>query len=214
VRARVVGNLAELLLALTALVVGHDLDFLLAYGSGYQGALARTGHDSHWETAVLTVIAAGLLLGLVATARLIWLIRFVTRVRVETSARSNLAPVPRLLAFTWARLFVVSIFLFILQENYERASVGLGLPGPSVLAPDSGVSPILVFAFVSLLVAAVAALFRWTIAALEEQLARSRSAVPPATAEPRVPRLEGVRAVSSILGRNLAGRAPPAALLR
>jgi hypothetical protein len=198
-------------------VVGHDLDFVLAYGSGYQGALARTGHDPHWEKAVLTVLAAGLLLAVVATARLIWLVRLVrlaSRIRAARSARRDLASVPRLLALTWGRLFFVSLLLFILQENYERVSVGIALPGLAVLAPESGISPVVIFALVTLLVAAVAALFRWSIAALEERIAYAKGASVPETADVQAPKLEVPRPASSILGRNLAGRAPPFALPR
>lgn len=213
-RARVPGNLAELLLALTALVVGHDLDFVLAYGSDYQGALARSGHDPRWETAVLTVVTAGLLLAVAATTRLIWLVRLARQLRPDGSARPNLAPVPRLLALAWGRLFFVSLLLFMLQENYERVSVGLALPGMAVLAPDSGISPVVIFALVTLLVAAVSTLFRWSIAALEERIARAQVIPQPETADVQPPGLEVSRPAASILGRNLAGRAPPLALPR
>jgi len=214
VRARVLGSLAELLLALTALVVGHDLDFVLAYGSGYQGALARTGHDPHWETAVLTVVTAGLLLAVAATARLIWLVRLAHRIGASRSVRPNLSPVPRLLALVWGRLFFVSLLLFILQENYERVSVGIALPGLAVLAPESGISPVVIFALVSLLVAAVSTLFRWSMAALEERIARAMSATRPEISDLQAPRPYVLRPASSVLGRNLAGRAPPLALPR
>jgi len=204
-----------MVLAIVVLVVGHDLDFLAAYGAGYEGALARTGHDPHWESAVATVIAVGVLLGLAATARLAWLIRTARRTRALSPAgRSDLATATRLFVATWARLLVVPLALFVVQENYERALIGQPLPGLAVLAPDSGMSPIVIFAVVSLFVAAVAALFRSSIAALEARIAGAKATLESETAVVQAPKLEVPRPASSILGRKLAGRAPPLTILR
>ena len=57
-------------MTLVTLVVAHNLVFLLAYGSGYDEALAHSGHGGAWGTAAAVVIATALgLLGL-ATLRL------------------------------------------------------------------------------------------------------------------------------------------------
>ena len=46
-------------MTLVALVVAHNLVFVLAYGPAYGQALARTGHGDAWQTAVITVLVAG-----------------------------------------------------------------------------------------------------------------------------------------------------------
>ena len=212
---RVPRLLAELVLVPIVLVVGHDLVFLAAYGAAYQGVLARTGHDPHWESAVATVVAAGALFALGATVRVAWLIRSIRRVHVlGGQSRPDLTALAHPLVSMWARLFIVAVLLFVVQENYERVSAGLAPPGVAVLAAGSGLSPIVIFGLVSLLVAAVATLFRWTIATLEARIARALRAHRPRTASLRRPRLDDLRPASSILGRRLAGRAPPALLLR
>jgi hypothetical protein len=101
--------------------------------------------------------------------------------------------------------------LFILQENFERWSAGLNLPGLGVLGPASYVGPISVFALVSLFVAAVAALFRWGVTTLEARVAAARTPARSVASSPqRRFALDPDRPDTSILGRNLAGRAPPA----
>ena len=199
------------LLALAVLVVGHNVVFLLTYGSDFGAALLRTGHGSRWDETVRAVLVAEGLLAIAATMRLAYLYRLVRRLGRSgagggLSARSYV----RALLPLWLGLFAASTVLFVLLENFEHWSAGLSLPGLGVLRAPDLAGPIPVFVVVSLLVAAVAALFRWGVATLEARIAASR---PPArtrfsTPQPRLT-ADGDRPATSILGRNLAGRAPP-----
>jgi hypothetical protein len=209
---RVPGLVLTAVLTLAVLVVGHNLVFLITYGSGSGLALIRTGHGSRWDETVRVVLAAEILLAAAATLRLAYLYRMVRRltpgfVGSDLSARGYV----RALLPLWAGLFATSTLLFVLQENFEHWSAGLGLPGFGVLGSAAYVGPIPVFALVSLFVAAVAALFRWGVTTLEARVAAARRAVPSRATPPRRRLLtDPSRPATSILGRNLAGRAPPA----
>jgi hypothetical protein len=209
---RVPGLVLTAVLALAVLVVGHNLVFLLTYGPGSGVALIRTGHGSRWDETVRVVLSAESLLAATATLRLAYLCRLVRRlspgfVGGGLSARGYI----RALLPLWAGLFASSTLLFVLQENLEHWNAGLGLPGFSVLGSAAYVGPIPVFALVSLLVAAVTALFRWGVRSLEAQIVAGRTLnVPPASSPRRHFGPDPDRRATSILGRNLAGRAPPA----
>jgi hypothetical protein len=199
------------ILALTAFVFGHNLYFLLQYGSEYTRDLARTGDGSSWHSTVRFVLASAALLTLVASVRLAFLVREARRTLPGrgVSGLSGAVYLRRVLP-VWSGLFVASLLLFVLQENSERLSAGLRLPGIAVIGTDGPVSPILVFALVSLAFALVEALFHLGIDRLEALIAegRSRSGRPArATAMPR--RLDPDSAPTSVIGLNLAGRAPP-----
>ena len=209
---RVPGLMLTAVLALAVLVVGHNLVFLITYGSGSSVALIRTGHGSRWDETVRVVLAAEILLAATATLRLAHLYRLVHRLSPGfmadgLSARGYV----RALLPLWAGLFATSSLLFVVQENFEHWSAGLGLPGLDVLGSGAYVGPMPVFALVSLFVAAVAALFRWGVRTLEARIAAGRIPHLPPSSSPRVrfgP--DPDRHTTSILGRNLAGRAPPA----
>jgi hypothetical protein len=199
--------------ALVVLVTGHNLVFLLTYGADYGAALARTGHDSRWTETVQAVLLATSLLAAAAIVRIAYLFGLVQRLRPGGGGRPNGRAFLRTLAQIWIKAFLVATILFVVQENYERWTVGLGLPGLSVLGSFDVAGPILVFLVVSLVVSAVAALFEWGITELEARIAailghRAQGVVYPV----RRRRPEPIRPSSSILGRNLAGRAPPAPL--
>jgi hypothetical protein len=201
------------LLSLATLVVGHNLTFLATYGPDYGVALARTGHGAQWDDTVKSVLAAVGLLGATAALRLAnlcWLVahRTTTRMLAGLSFRAY----GRVVAPLWLRLFAISIALFVVQENYERWTAGLNLPGLAVLAPSRVLGPLPVFLLVSLLVAAVAALFRWGIETLEARIAATRLAKQRVASAPGRRRARPERARGSILGSNLAGRAPPSPL--
>jgi hypothetical protein len=200
-------------LALAVQVVGHDLTFLIRYGSRYGSEIARTGDGSSWNDTARFVIVSAALLATFAGLRLAFLLRQVrTTYRGRRVGLSGSA-FARIVLPVWLRLFSASIPLFVLQENYERWSVALPLPGMSVLGVVGPGSPILVFALVSLAFALVVALFRLGIDRLETMIAQARtrswcgaaSRLPTGGTDPSpVP--------SSVIGRNLAGRAPPALL--
>lgn len=211
---RVPGLLLTAMLALAVLVVGHNLVFLLTYGSDTGVALARTGHGRRWDETVRAVLVAEGLLATVAALRLAYLYRLVLRLGpgVATGGLSVRAYIRALLPL-WLGLFATSTLLFVLQENFERWSAGLSLPGFEVLVSADSVGPIPVFLLVSFFVAAVAALFRWGVAILEARIAASWPPVRPLASSPqRRLRTDPKRPATSILGRNLAGRAPPAPL--
>ena len=192
--------------ALVVLVTGHNLVFLMTYGADYGVALARTGHDGRWGETVPAVLIAASFLATAALMRIAYLFGLVQRLRHGGGGGLHGRAFLRILAQIWIKAFLMATTLFVVQENYERWTVGLGLPGPSVLGSFGVVGPVLVFLVVSLVVSAVAALFEWGINELEAQIAETQrlaqGMVPP----------EPIRPASSILGRNLAGRAPPAPL--
>jgi hypothetical protein len=213
-RRRVPGLALTALLALLVLAVAHDLVFLLTYGSGYAAELARTGHGSRWDGTVRVVLAAGLALAAVATMRLGFLWGLVRAAKagpqpVGLPVRAYLGIVSNL----WIRLFVVAMPFFVVQENFERWSVGVALPGLGVLASSGTVGPIPVFLLVSLAIAAVASLFRWGIATLEARVEAARTLWPaPSARRAYSASVSSDLPSASILGRNLAGRAPPSPL--
>jgi hypothetical protein len=83
---RLLGFLA---MALVALVVAHDLVFVLAYGAWYDEALAHSGHDGAWGMAVAAVLAVGLVLLGLATWRLY---RLGVLARAVASTDDHLSP--------------------------------------------------------------------------------------------------------------------------
>ena len=196
--------------ALAVLVTGHNLVFLLTYGADYGVALMRTGHDARWGETVQAVLIAAGSLAAVAILRIAYLARLIRRLRPDDSGRLPARAFLRILAPVWIKVFTIAVTLFVLQENYERWSLGIGLPGISVLASFGVAGPVLVFLIVSLVVSAVTALFVFGITELETRIAACRSrnraaAVSPTGGHRTVP----LRLAASILGRNLAGRAPP-----
>jgi len=208
--ARISKYPAAALLALATMVVAHNLTFLIAFGPDYTSRLASMGDGKSWDDTVTFVLAAAALLTFTACLRVTFLIRQVRTSspsqRLGLSGRAYL----RTLWPFWLRLFAASLVLFVLQENEERWGIGLAMPGLSVLGAVGPVSPILVFALVSLAFAAVVALFRVGIDCLEAIIAAARRrswSEAPSLSRPKTPVRES--APASIIGRNLAGRAPP-----
>jgi len=200
-------------LSLAVLILGHHLVFLTAYGRQYWAMLERTGHGLVWAITVITV--ALLTLGLIFLA--FRRVRSLTR-QARDIERGRLAvrdarmiELARQVLRLWPVILVISLALFLLNENLERAANGLPSPGLNVLAASAGhLSPILVFAAVAGAVALVAGLYRWRrdilLAVLRaKRTAWDRSAKPrllrPAEAPLRRPRW--------VVGSRLAVRAPP-----
>jgi len=198
-------------MTLVTLVVAHNLVFLLAYGAGYDEALAHWGHDGAWGTAVTGILAAGVaLLGLGA-----WrLHRLGLVARALRPTEGRLAPdVGHFglgLAWLWLRLASATSILFVLQENFEHIRAGAGLPGLSVLGSAEYPRAALVIAGVALAVAIVGALFRWRRDLL---IARIAAALRHLRRRPahavRRPEADRDRRPGSLVGRSLAARAPP-----
>jgi hypothetical protein len=198
-------------MTLVALVVAHSLVFLLAYGSGYQEALAHSGHDGTWGVAVVIVLAAALgLIGL-GTWRLY---RLGVVARARAASEGGLRPGPGGFAWRlvglWVRLAGATTLLFIIQENLEHQHVGEGLPGLAVLGSAQYPNAIFVIAAVALAVAFVVVLFRWRRDVLVARItgARERWHGAPRTV-PRRPVVWVERRHASIVLHRLSGRAPP-----
>lgn len=208
--------LGFVVMMLVALVVAHNLVFILAYGAGYDEALAHSGHDGAWGTAVAGVLAAGVGLLVLGTWRL-YRLGLVARALGPTEGR--LAPgasgFARGLARLWLALAGATATLFVIQENLEHLRAGEGLPGLSVLGSAEYPRSALVIAGVALAVALVGALFRWRrdllIARIAAALRRRHLRPVPTVRRPVVSR---DRRPETLVGRSLAARAPPAIAAR
>jgi len=208
------GFLAALALQVVALVLAHDLVFLVRFGSRYGEALAHSGHGETWSTAVGTilVIATALVLaGLVRLAQLGILVRAASSGAASTAGALDLRQLLRLWLRVAPRIALVSVALLTIQENLERSSIGGSIPGPGILLSPEYPFALWIAIAVGLLVGLVAALFEWRRRALIARLRAARAALPrhaPA-ARPR-PRLTPRRPAVSVLGRLSGLRAPPA----
>jgi hypothetical protein len=198
-------------MTLVSLVVAHNLVFLLAYGSGYDEALAHSGHDGTWGTAVAVVLAAALGLVGLGTWRLH---RLGVVARALAATGGGLRPGPngfaRCLVGLWVRLVGATTLLFVIQENLEHQRVGEELPGLAVLGSAQYPNAVFVIAAISLAVAFVVALFRWRRDVLVARIegARERWHGAPRTI-PRRPLVWVERRHASIVLHQLSGRAPP-----
>jgi len=199
------------LLSLVTSVLSHNAVFLLSYGSRFQVALSATGHDSRWADAVTGVLAAACVLALAGSLGLVRL--FLIAGRTARSAwgasRGDLQVLQDAVIGLWVRIATLSIVLFVVQENLERGSAGLALPGLGVLwSPDALTLPI--FLGISLVAAVVGGLFRWSRAVLLARIAAARAPHSfPRPGSPARVRVTDVPPDGSPIARNLAGRAPP-----
>ena len=211
----ITGFVAALALQVVALVLAHDLVFLVRFGSRYGEALVHSGHGETWSTAVGTilVIASALVLaGVVRLAQLGILVRAAAGASAGFGAGAlDLHQLLRLWLHVAPRIALVSVILLTVQENVERSSIGGSMPGPGILLSPEYPFALWIAIAVGLLVGLVAALFEWRRRALIERLRAARAALPRHTsaAEPR-PRSAPRRPVISVLGRQSGLRAPPA----
>jgi hypothetical protein len=199
--------------ALASLVLAHNLIFIAGYGSRFGAALVHTGHDHGWTVAALTSIGLAVSLLAVALQRLQQLRR---TARGASAIRLPTEPGLRAFASRWLAwgiaLTLVTAVLFVIQENLEHAHVGTALPGLAVLSSDAYPNAIAIILAVALGISLVAALLGWRSSVLVARIAgvrpRARTSAAPSF---RVPEHVDHRP-GSILGRRLAGRAPPLAL--
>ena len=196
--------------ALASLVLAHNLIFIAGNGSRFGAALAQTGHDHGWSVAALTSIGLAVSLLAVALRRLQQLRR-----TARGAGAIRLPTEPGLRAFArrwlawWIALTLVTAVLFVIQENLEHAHIGTALPGLAVLASDAYPNAIAIILAVALGISLVAALLGWRSSVLVARIAamrpKARSEAAQSLGRPDpVDRRQG-----SILGRRLAGRAPP-----
>jgi hypothetical protein len=211
----ITGILAALALQVVALVLAHDLVFLVRFGSRYGEALVHTGHGGTWSTAVGMILVLAAALVLAATVRLGQLGILVRAAGASEGAGSSACALDlRQLLRLWLRIApriaLVSVVLLTVQENLERSAIGGSMPGPGILLSPEYPFALWIAVAVGLLVGLVAALFEWRRRALIERLRAARAALPRHTsaAEPR-PRSEPRRPVVSVLGRQSGLRAPP-----
>jgi hypothetical protein len=203
-------------LQLAALVLAHQLVYVVRYGSRYGEELVHAGHGEAWSFAVTTSVVLALGLIFVAAARLAYL---GTLLRREGHGSAMGAPGPLdVTAFvrTWLRLAprmaVLGTVLLTVQENLERASVGQAMPGPGVLLSQEYPAGLWIAVAVALAVSFLAALFEWHRGLLLARLRRARTAHRrQMSAAARRPVVRVVRPVGSLIGRGSALRAPPIA---
>jgi hypothetical protein len=214
----ITGFVAALTLQVVALVLAHDLVFLVRYGSRYGEALVHSGHGETWSSAVGTILVIASALVLAGAFRLVRLGILLRAMRSNAgpnaSARAGALDLRQLLRL-WLRvaprIALVSVVLLTVQENLERASIGGSMPGPGILLSPEYPFALWIAIAVGLLVGLLAALFEWRRRALMERLRAARAALPrhSSAAQPRprsAPRGPGV----SVLGRQSGLRAPPA----
>lgn len=200
--------------ALASLVLAHNLIFIAGYGSRFGAVMAHTGHDHGWTVAALTSIGLAVCLLAVALRRLQELRRTALgfgamRLPTEPGLRTFAS---RWLGW-WIALTLVTAVLFVLQENLEHAHVATALPGFAVLASDAYPNAIAIILAVALGISLVAALLGWRSSVLTARIeaARPRARAGAARSFRRPEAVD--RRQGSILGRRLAGRAPPLAAL-
>lgn len=205
-------------LAPAALVLTHDLLFLLTYGPSYGRALTATGHDPRWEGAVGTVLAVTGLAAVVAVVRLARLWAEVGSTPhpaaggLHDGQRASMRWPPVSLwtsmARMWAALLPLVAGLLVAQESLERWAAGEPLPGLAPLLADHGLGLVLVTA-VTFALSLVGGLLRWSharvIGLLTAVRRRPRRRAPAAGR----PVIHESASPASLLGRSLAGRAPP-----
>jgi len=207
--ARVLGVLGT---TLVALVLAHSLVFLVRYGSAYGEALAHAGHDLAWTIAVVSsgVLGAGL-----ALAGLFQLYRLGAGGSMPgPSVGRPDDPGPSLTSrwlTTSVRLAATTAILLTIQENVERAGVGLPTPGIGLLLSADYPWAVVIVAAVGLAIGLVVALYGWRRDVLVARLRAARRVSPPAVAAP-APTWIPLRPVASVLGRARGLRAPPRAL--
>jgi hypothetical protein len=197
------------LLSLAAFVLGHDLLFLLASGPNFRVAMQQSGHGAVWDTTVMTVVGAAAVLAGLAMRRLVALSQAARGLgRPAGALRRRRAHLLGQVLRLWAVILAIALVLLVVNENLERASIGLPLPGLGVLLPAMPI-----FAAVALAVAIVAALYGWRRDVLIARLTEARRVWKVATAQtyPRLPWIN--RRPGSNVGRRQAGRAPPSLAL-
>lgn len=180
------------LIASSALAL-HELRYLIGYGDGSASAVAEQGHT--YLPAAGAIVALLLALAIAQLAR-----------ALAGDRREPRRPLPFLLV--WALASVALLAVYCGQELTEGA-LSAGHPsGLAALAAHGGIVAVPLAAAFGLLVAVVLRGARAAIAAAARRRAapRARTRVVMAAPGP-APAL----ALASVIGRNLAGRAPPSA---
>lgn len=200
-------------MALVALVLAHNVIFLAGYGGRFGAAMARMGHDHGWVVAAAGTLALAGVLLLAGALRL----RHLRRVARQGGARPLLTE-PDRRAFLgrwlvwWIALTLATAVLFVIEENIEVAGVDAALPGLGVLWSSAYPNAVAVIAVVALSVSLVAAMLGWQLTILSARVRAIRPEAASRATSTFAPADTIDRRRASILGRGLAGRAPPLAL--
>ena len=144
-----------------AFALGHQITYVVEYGSNAGSALARSGHDLDWTLAVASIALLSVALVGLAVRELRRLSR---QARGVADARSRGSPLTALVADTVPlalAVLVVSVVSFVVVENLEYAAAGLASPGLTLVFSAEHQATLIIFELVSLAVALVAALYRW-----------------------------------------------------
>jgi hypothetical protein len=220
-------RLASAIVALqaVALVLAHELTYLARYGSSYNEALVHAGHGEAWSAAVITSALIALGLAALAAGRLL-------RVRSELRAFASPVASPRAVPFAampvshpstaallraWLRIgipmAVSTTVLLTVQENLERLATPGADPQLLLLQSPEYAGGLWIAALTGVLVALVAALFRWGYGRLVARLRVLRERIRRQhVARARRTGLALPMPASSIIGTRAALRAPPAML--
>lgn len=198
---------------LVALVLAHDLVFLVRYGSVYGEELAHFGHGPAWTDAVVGSLALGLGLLIGALFALFRLRRAASRLGASATGAE---PTWRAFVRSWVivsgRVAVLTAVLLTIQENLERMRIGLPGPNLAILLSRDYPSAPAVIAAVSIAVAFVLALVSWRHDVLVMRIrAARRPSIRIAPARRPVGPLG--RRAQWLLRGPLAVRAPPVALV-
>ena len=158
------------------LIGGHDATYAIANGiGGMAAALRDTGHDGYWAPTVALVAA---LAAVVAASALARRGRLVAELRTLDARRRSIGLRELVAAPTFflaARLLVVALVVFTLQENVEHYTAHAGhSPGFGVLGGHGYGSTLPIFVTLAVLAAAIARYFAADTAALVAAIASVR----------------------------------------
>ena len=215
---RITGFMAAAALQVVALVLAHDLVYLVRFGSRYGEALVHTGHGETWSTAVGTTLALAAVLLVAGIGRLAQLGILVERARTTSVRRSDATPAGALdvrqLARIWLRIAprmaLVGVVLLTVQESLERSALDGSVAGPGILL--SAEYPWALW--ITIAVGRGRRPRRGAVRMAQARASSSGSARPA----PRRPRPQAIaaprrgvpyRPVASVLGRRSGLRAPP-----
>ncbi|MEA2536849.1 MAG: hypothetical protein QOF11_1083 [Chloroflexota bacterium] len=220
--ARVLGALRFGLLSVACLGLAHDAVFAAehGFGAGFAAAMSAGGHDGYWTIFSVVVVFAVTVLGLTTVVRLGRLGAAGRRPGRRAGPqplggrRQPARPYRQDLRGLWFPLLALTATAFTVQENLEHLLGHGHLIGLSALVGPEYPLALPTIALVTLAAAALGALVRWRIAALEARvtsrphLARPRT---DAVVRPAVRWLDvaAIVAHARFLTRPDAERAPP-----
>ena len=205
------------LLAMVALLVGHDAVYAVEHGidTEFGTAMTALGHDAYWGAFTTGAVLAAIGLAIGSIAAIARLHRRARRLPDRGARQRTGASYRRELQTLWPRLALATIVLFTIQENVETLLTRGAVPGVDVLLGGPVPLAIPVLIVIALVLAAVGALVRWRITTLDARLRHAAFEARPLLEDAR-PAQEWATVDASaphrwIPDRPDAGRAPPLA---